>query len=344
MVVKGDTVGALTIVAQTDLPGNVHPVNCAGQLGIVPADIDTVLTINSGEAVEKDQVIALSKSFFGLFKSTVVSPITGTLENASPVTGQLILREKPIPVEIMAYLDGKVTEIFPGEGIRVETIGSFIQGIFGVGGERYGKIKMCANSPDQIFNAKDVADDAKGCILIGGNRITLEAYHLAAEKGATAIVTGGLLNIDLRTLLGYEQGVAITGHEDLKTTLILTEGFGEIAMARRTFDLLGANDGRFASVSGATQIRAGVIRPEVIIPAEIDTLLVEESSAGSGLEIGNTLRVIRQPHFGVIGKVSDLPPKLQKLETGAQVRVLELELNGGEKIILPRANVEIIEE
>ena len=340
---KGDNVGAMSIVASTDLPGNVHPVNCAGQLGIVPADIETVLTVKPGESVEKDQVIALSKSFFGLFKSTVVSPINGTLENASPVTGQMILREKPIPVEIMAYLDGKVTKVFPDEGIEVETIGSFIQGIFGVGGERYGKIKMCTQSPDQIFNAEDVGDDVEGCILIGGNRITLEAYHLATERGARAIVTGGLLNIDLRTLLGYEQGVAITGHEDLKTTLILTEGFGEIAMAKRTFDLLSANEGRYASVSGATQIRAGVIRPEVIIPTEDVTQSVEEGGSGSGLEIGDVLRVIRQPHFGVIGNVSALPPKLHKLETGANMRVLELELNGGEKIILPRANVEIIE-
>ncbi len=343
-VSRGDTVGAMTVIARTDLPGNVHPVNCAGQLGIVPADIETVLTVKAGDLIEKDQVIALSKSFFGLFKSTVTSPINGTLENASPVTGQLILREKPIPVEIMAYLDGKVTEVFPDEGIEVETVGSFIQGIFGVGGEQYGKIKMCTQSPDQIFNAEDVGDDVEDAILIGGNRITLEAYHLAAKRGARAIVTGGLLNMDLRTLLGYEQGVAITGHEDLKTTLILTEGFGEIAMAKRTFDLLGANDGRFASVSGATQIRAGVIRPEVIIPAEYVEQSTEDSGSGSGLEIGDVLRVIRQPHFGVIGKVSDLPPKLHKRETGAHVRVLELELNGGEKIILPRANVEIIEE
>jgi len=340
----GDSVGALTVVASTDLPGNVHPVNCAGQLGIVPSDIDTVMTVNPGDPVEKDQVIALSKSFFGLFKSTVTSPISGTMESVSPITGQLIMREKPIPVEIMAYLDGKVTNVFPEEGIEVETVGTFIQGIFGVGGERYGRLKLCTDSPDDIFDEDKVGDDVKNCILVGGRRITLDAYHRAAENGAAAIVVGGLLNFDLRTLLGYELGVAITGHEDLKTTLILTEGFGEIAMARRTFDLLAANDGRFASVSGATQIRAGVIRPEVIIPTEDVTQSIDDNSSGAGLEIGDVLRVIRQPHFGVIGKVTALPPMLQKLETGAVVRVLELELNGGDKIILPRANVEIIEE
>ena len=39
-------------------------------------------------------------------------------------------------------------------------------------------------------------------------------------------------------------------------------------MAARTFGLFQALQGRTASINGATQIRAGVIRPEVIVPLE----------------------------------------------------------------------------
>ncbi len=49
-------------------------------------------------------------------------------------------------------------------------------------------------------------------------------------------------------------------------TLVITEGFGKMAMAHRTFDLLKSKQGMKASVNGATQIRAGVMRPEVIVP------------------------------------------------------------------------------
>ena len=164
------------------------------------------------------------------------------------------------------------------------------------------------------------------------------------QAGAVAVVTGGLRNTHLKELLGYEQGVAITGQEDIATTLILTEGFGEIGMAHRTFDLLTENDGRGASVSGATQIRAGVIRPEVIIPSDQEAPAKDAEKVVKGLEVGVQLRVIRQPYFGRMGTVVDLPPELQVLETGARVRVLELKLENGETIILPRANVEIIEE
>ena len=39
LVKTGDVVTASQVVARTELPGNVHPVNCVGQLGILPADI-----------------------------------------------------------------------------------------------------------------------------------------------------------------------------------------------------------------------------------------------------------------------------------------------------------------
>ena len=47
---------------------------------------------------------------------------------------------------------------------------------------------------------------------------------------------------------------------------MITEGFGNISMASRTFDLLKANENSYASLNGSTQIRAGVIRPELVIP------------------------------------------------------------------------------
>ena len=48
----------------------------------------------------------------------------------------------------------------------------------------------------------------------------------------------------LRALLGYDLGVAITGTEQVGFTLILTEGFGTIPMAPKTFALLSAHAGQ----------------------------------------------------------------------------------------------------
>ncbi len=55
------------------------------------------------------------------------------------------------------------------------------------------------------------------------------------------------------------------------------------------------------------------------------------------------VRIIREPHFGGIGTVVNLPVDLEDIETESKVRILEVELAGKERIRLPRANVEIIE-
>ena len=152
-------------------------------------------------------------------------------------------------------------------------------------------------------------------------------------------------SFDLKKLLGYEQGVAITGSEQIGITLILTEGFGNINMASRTFELLKGNSGKKASCSGATQIRAGVMRPEIIITKKDVSHHIEVETEIAALELGSQVRIIREPHFGAIGKVTSLPSELTALETEAKVRVLEVELDKtSEKIVLPRANIEMIED
>src|SRR5206468_1650203 len=140
--------------------------------------------------------------------------------------------------------------------------------------------------------------------------------------GVRALVVGGFDDRDLRELLGRDLGVAITGQEDLGITLILTEGFGRIGMAARTWDLLRAHAGRVASVSGATQIRAGVLRPEILVPLDAGGAGPGSEPGGGSLEVGSAVRVIRQPWFGRIGRVVELPAELAALDTEARVRVL----------------------
>ena len=100
-----------------------------------------------------------------------------------------------------------------------------------------------------------------------------------------------------------------------------------------------------ASINGATQIRAGVIRPEVVIPEleESITAFNNAQDLQGFLSIGTEIRIIRDPHFGELATVSELPVELQELETEAKVRVLKVKLKKtGDDIVLPRANVEIV--
>ena len=343
MVQVGDNVTADKIVAATYMPGDVYPLNMANMLAVPPKDVASLMLLKEGEKVKKGDPLAETAGIFGKFKKIYHSSHSGTVETVSEVTGQVILRGPDIPVEVKAYVTGTVTDVNPEIGCTIETDVAFIQGIFGIGGETCGPISFAVDSFDQTVTASDITPEMKGCVVIGGARLTDESIEAARAVGAAALIGGGMDDHDLKEFLGYDLGVAITGSEKKGITVIMTEGFGDIAMANRTFDLLKRYEGKEASVNGATQIRAGVMRPEIIIPLEAGGVEEDSADAGGYLEIGKTLRIIRDPYFGIIGKVKALPAEPHVLGSGSKARVLEVELNSGESVIVPRANVELIE-
>jgi len=339
----GDMVAPDTVVARTQLPGNVQTVNIAVKLSVDPAKAASTLVRPLGSQVQKGEVIASAKAMFGLMKNQVEAPADGTIESVSAVTGQLILREPPIPVEVQAYVRGRIAEVLPGEGVVVEASGAFLQGIFGVGGETFGPVAVAVANANAVLEASDLKPEHRGCVLVGGAYVAHDTLMRAREVGVAAVVVGGFDDNDLRRLLGRDLGVAITGQEDLGFTLVLTEGFGRIPMAERTFRLLAEHAGQIASVSGATQIRAGVMRPEILIPREGSSASSAGEDLEGGLALGAIIRVIRQPYFGRLGRVVELPPELQALDTEAHVRVLRVAFTDSEEVALvPRANIERI--
>ena len=343
-VAAGDMVEADTIVAETFMDGDITPLNVANLLSAQPGDIPQLMLKQEGDAVEKDEPIARNKGVFGMFKSECKAPASGTLETISKATGQVMIRGESIPVQVKAFLPGKVTEVLPEEGVVIENQVTLIQGIFGVGGETSGPIAMACDRHDQRLEASMVDESMQGAIVVGGARVTSEAIARAREVGVAAVVSGGIDDADLKDILGYDLGVAITGTERIGLTVIITEGFGDISMARRTHDLLKARSGDSASVNGATQIRAGVMRPEILIPVGDAGVSDSTGSTESGvLELGTPVRVIRDPYFGLIGTVASLPEAPQVLGSGSKSRVLEVSLETGEVVTVPRANVELIE-
>ena len=343
LVKVGDVVGPQDVVARTELPGIVQTMNLASWLDIDPDRVPQALRRRVGEDVRVGDLLAEAQGFFGFARRSVEAPADGFIESVSSVTGQLVLREPPIPVEVNAYVRGIVVGVLPDEGVVVETRGALLQGIFGVGGETWGAIAVAVDAPDAELTPALLRPEHRGHVVVGGAFVTHDALMRARELGVAAVVVGGLDDLDLRRLLGRDLGVAITGSEDVGLTLVLTEGFGRIRMSDRAWSLLSARTGRLASVSGATQIRAGVQRPEVLIPDPDAGPVSIEPGTVAGLALGSLVRVIRTPHFGRVGQVVELPVELRRLETEAMVRVLVVAFpEDGARVLVPRANVEII--
>ncbi|MGE0645059.1 MAG: hypothetical protein AB7P24_15455 [Nitrospira sp.] len=339
----GDHVRSDQVVAQAELPGKVFPVNLANQLSIAPSEVKDYLTKKQGEAVEKDEILAENKPLIKWFKTEIRSPVAGTIESVSAVTGQVLLREPPRVLRLLAYVDGTIVDTIPQQGVVVETTCSLVQGIFGIGGETSGEIVMAVKAPDEPLTPSHLTSAMKGKVVVGGSFLSADAMKQAKAVGVSGLVVGGIHDEDLRALLGYDLGVAITGTEQVGFTLILTEGFGTIPMATKTFKLLAAHAGRQASISGATQIRAGVIRPEIIVPQAAAQAKGPVRTQREGIRIGDPVRIIRDPMFGRIGEVSALPPELSKIPTESEVRVLEVAFSDGNRVVIPRTNIEVIE-
>lgn len=348
LVNLGDPVDFDTVIARSEIPGVPSVIKAALLLSIESDELPKYLDKYERDPVEKDEVIGKYIAFFGLVKRFVRSPVKGIIESISTSTGQIIIRGMPEAIEVKAYVPGKVIEILPKEGAVIETYAAFIQAIFGIGGERHGKLNVLVDSPDVPLTADLIHPEHKGKILVGGSVITAEALQKAIELGIIGLVSASIRDVDVMDFLGYEIGVAITGHEDIPLTVLITEGFGEMIMSTRTFNLLKSLNGREAAINGATQIRAGVMRPELIIPRDdlrgtkADS---ESTELSGGMQPGTPVRIIREPYFGALGTVMRLPVELQRVESESNVRVIEIEIEGSmERVIVPRANVEIIEE
>ena len=339
-VASGEHVTSETVVGSAEQKGDLIIVWADEILELDPDKINEGLLVKVGSNVKKGQIIGEIKHLFGLIHNVCYSPINGVVEIISETTGHVSIREAARSVETFAYIDGNVVEISE-QDVTIQSSAGVVQGIFGLGGETCAPIAVVSKNND--IQADDITAAHKNCLIIGARSITLEAIIHAREIGVAGIVVGSIKHSVLDFILGEPIGVAITGQEEIGFTLIITEGFGKIAMAADTLDVLTSFEGCRASFNGTTQIRAGVVRPEIIVSLNIDETTTTSSLAvAKELLIGTSIRIIRSPFFGVIAKVTALPEQPVIIDTEAKVRVLEAKDDDGNLMIVPRANVEII--
>ena len=60
------------------------------------------------------------------------------------------------------------------------------------------------------------------------------------------------------------------------------------------------------------------------------------------ISIGSKVRIIREPYFGQIGKILELPSSLVKIDTETVSRVAKVQLDDKSVHTIPRANLEVI--
>lgn len=329
-------------------------VSVASKLQIWPWTIRMFSNVREGDQVHAGQVLASAMNVGSM--DYVYSPMAGVVDKICPKSGTITIVRPVRPSQVKAHLPGVITRIVPEEGGVVEATGAYLEGVFGLGGERFGEIVVASDGPGGHLGDAGVCVSHKGKVLVAGGSVSLEAMRKARMIGVQGMVVGGANNADLVQFLGKEISVGITGQEDIEVTIIIMEGFGAMPMNERTWELLMSRAGRTASLDGTTHIRAGAVRPQILI----STGTLEEDSEAmpiplegedreglpfvTNLVAGDRVRCVREPYLGQWGVVEDLPASAEMVESEAYMEVAMVRLDGGRLVKVSEANLEVFRD
>ncbi len=315
----------------------------AFDLGCKPRDLAKFMVAKVGDEVKRGEVIAKKGEAAAYYTRNSKAPVSGVVANINLQTGFVTITRPFKEVVVTAYIQGKVGSLIPLRGAVIEVPAVRLTGIFGVGRERHGELKVLVDGPGDMLDEDRVTPDCEGKVLVGGSMATNAAVKKALEVGAKGLIAGTASYLNVVQSLGVKLGVGITGQEDIDMTLILMEGFGRLDMRPEIFETLRSMSGRLACINGATQIRAGAIRPEVVVPfPDYAGDFRKETVVYEDLIKGLAVRVINDPYFGLKGKVIELPREPQLIETECKTPVAIVELDDGRRVTIPRANLEIL--
>lgn len=275
-VVRSPVTGVLAIVSKSqgfvyiredvEIGSQESPVevHVAKMLGVPPWQIviHKKEDIGLGISVIKGQALA-SRIVRGFRTMFVEAPIYGRITDISYTKGTITISPIFKSRYITAFLKGTVTDIVPGKAVDITGLATLLNGIWGMGGEGYGPLH-------------NIEGDLTGGLDLPGNSViavkgtaTVEGLEHARESGVRAVILRYFGSADLMAFAGGIKNMGITGDEDLPFPVVLIEGFRPGPQVHESFKVLKDGEGLICSVRGSTHIRAGVIRPEILIfPAE----------------------------------------------------------------------------
>ncbi|MBF0408812.1 MAG: hypothetical protein HQM10_15805 [Candidatus Riflebacteria bacterium] len=320
----GQEVFPESVLAKIVREGAVFEINAAAELSCEPSEVAGFLLKKQGEKVSKGEILALTPGIFGLLRKKITSPADGVVESFSDESGQLLINELPCVERVYASVFGKVYSI-DQFSIIIEVRCDLVQGIAGFGCEASGNIHVSEN-----LNA-----ECQSKIVVLEASPSLEMLIRAGETKIAGLITGGMEPEIIERFLGKEISVPITGNEKIPYPIIFTEGFGNCCINFRSMEIFRKNEGKSALISAATQVRAGVKRPEIIVTQNTDltALLIDE--ADKVFQPGKKVRIIRDGCFGCCGVIENLPRSGNKM---FEVRIE----NTNDRISIAAENIELL--
>jgi hypothetical protein len=196
-------------------------INIAKELKVPLKKMKNVLKKNPGDAIEKDDILAHKKSFFGVKELILRSKLSGTVLRYERTTGNLVIRiddENALGVQtLISPVEGNVS-VCNNEQIVIQTDKHTVSGKQGVGEIGEGEVFVLEKSldiselPEESNMLYFLDNHAIGKVIVGGS-LTKDVLMKGIGMGAV-----GLIGTDIA-----EEDLAYIEEKQLKTPVISIE-------------------------------------------------------------------------------------------------------------------------
>jgi hypothetical protein len=324
VVRKGQKVSATDVIAEARLNPEHLMLDIARGLGLPENETEKYLHCKPGMLVAQGDVLA---GPVGLTKRVIRAPKNGKVILAGE--GQILMELEGAPQELKAGIPGTIASLLDERGAVIETTGALIQVVWGNNRVDYGLMYVLLRSPDEVLTADGMDVSMRGSILLGGHCEDAEVLKTAA----TLPVRGLILSSMDATLLPLAFR--------MRYPIVVTDGFGKVAMNSATFNLLTTNERREVALNAESWDRYKGHRPEIVIPlpAAVEPPIPQDVGI---FETGAQVRVLRPPRWGMVGTITEMIAGLTALPNGIRSAVAEVQLESGQKEVFPLANLEVL--
>lgn len=350
-VEAGQRVAADEVVAVAR--GQVPPVtiDAAAELGAAPVEVIKGLAQELGASVKTGDVLVSLRA--GLRRKDLKAREDGVLLSADGGSGRLLFQPLSGRYELKAFVAGTINDIDGRRGVTIATPATRVQGIWGLGGETVGVLRVLTRARDEDLRPEAIDARVALAVVVGGRSASAEALKKAASAGVKAIVLGSLDEAEFRAFASTQGRVEprwYVGGPDwqlpapsasLPFTIIVTEGFGRLPMAPEVYAALHACEGREVSLSGGTRLRHWLQRPEIIAPTVSRSESRGDEVRPATLQPGVRVRLVDPGRLGHSAAVVS-PPAVRPLGEGILSEVVEVELDGGGRRHLSVSSVEVL--
>jgi hypothetical protein len=230
-------------------------------------------------------------------------------------------------IDLEAGVDGQVIEIRPGRGVVIEMVGTLVQGVWGNNKRALGPIRIEPEDGLESIFGDELDVQYKRAVVVTRRPLRFSGLQAMDEQNL-----GGIIAPSMDPEL-------IEAVMDATGAVMLTEGFGAIRMSGTLSGMFSNLAGRQAMLDATMTNRS---RPEVIMnPSGRTGARPPEPDSDVALRAGMNVRLTRAPYAGQVGQIANLPKSPVLLDNGLRAMCAQVALAGGDRVLVPLANLEI---